>query len=145
MELDHSGVDLIVGLLGSAGGWDFPEIRVQVKSWSQPVGSDSHWHYNGLTEKQFNMLAGDNFRVPRFLFVVTVPSDPELYTEAGHDCLRLAHAGYWISLVGHERFEEPSSRRRTKLEIPKENLLTASVLRELVAVDIPGQRKAEAL
>jgi Domain of unknown function (DUF4365) len=126
---DCTGVDYDISGTQELRG-DFPCMKVQVKSWSAPKGSDDAWHYGGLTEKRFNALAGPR-RLPRFLFVVIVPRDTDTFAEADDDLLRLSRAAYWVSLENSPRIENPSCQRRVRLLIPKQNLLTAKSLRVL--------------
>jgi hypothetical protein len=62
---DLTGIDFQIKSTREVGD-DFPRMEVQVKSWSAPNGDDRLWHYRGLTEKQFNHLAGRRI-VPAFL------------------------------------------------------------------------------
>lgn len=106
---------------------DYPLIRVQVKSWSTPQGNDDAWRYRGLTEKQFNFLAGTR-TVPTFLFLVMVPSDIRNYALADHQLLRLSHAAYWRSLADEPKIPDPSPDRKVTVTVPRQNLLTIESL-----------------
>jgi hypothetical protein len=111
---------------------------VQVKSWSVPRGSDDAWNYRGLTEKRFNALAGAR-RVPRFLFLVIVPSDIDAFADADEELLRLRRAAYWVSLESLNRIEDPRCDRHVPVLVPKQNLLTAKSLRTLCEdAGLPG-------
>lgn len=119
---------------------DFPLIRVQVKSWSVPRESDGSWRYRGLTEKQFNALAGDR-RIWCYLILVVVPSDVGSYAYAGDDCLRLSRAAYWVSLRDHNLIKDPSSERKVQVLVPRQNLLTVEKLTSLCEDSgLPGRR-----
>lgn len=131
-DLDVTGVDLMLCEPTDGGGVRYPSVEVQVKSWCDPRGTDSHWLYDGLTEVQFNRLAGGGFRIPRYLFVVIVPRESELYGLAGEGHLLLNHAAYWTSLAGFDPVAEPGDSRRRRVEIPKANLLTTQTLRRLL-------------
>jgi hypothetical protein len=127
---DCTGVDFDITYPGVLGEETFPEIKVQVKSWSDPKTDPddlTQWRYPRLTQKRFNALAG-KFRVPRFLFMVVVPEVREQYADADEDRLMLSHAAYWASLEDHERIAEPSCEVRQPVLIPKANLLTTSSL-----------------
>ena len=109
---------------------DYPQVEVQVKSWSTPKGTDGYWTYRGLTEKRFNAIAGDSWRVPRLLFLVIVPHDTE-YADADERLLRLSHAAYWISLRHASKIPAPSCDRKVQISVPKRNLLTVQALTDL--------------
>lgn len=117
----------------SRGSRDFPRLEAQVKSWSRPRGSDNHWRYDGLTEKQFDSLAGGGFRVPRYLFLVIVPDAVDAYSDVDHECLRLNHAAYWASFADDERPTAPSADKRRPVEVPKDNLLDVKALWALLS------------
>jgi hypothetical protein len=126
---DCTGVDFDLSSPREIDG-DFPCVKVQVKSWSVPKESGESWRYTGLTQKRFNALAGVR-RIPRFLFLVVVPPDVNMYAWADQDVLRLSHAAYWISLQDQEQFAAPVCERKIPLLIPKRNLLTAQSLKAL--------------
>lgn len=114
---------------------------VQVKSWSVPVERPGVWRYDRLTQKHFNALAGGNRRIPRYLFVVIVPSDSRYYANVREHILELSHAAYWISLANHEKIQDASSERRVPITIPHENLLTIDSLVTLCeGSQMPGRR-----
>lgn len=128
-DIDYDGVDYEFTLIGRARGHRYPKIEAQVKSWSTPKSADElHWNYDRLTQRQFNRLAGADFHVPRFLFVVIVPTDARDYTFASHDALRLSHAAYWVSLERHTRISEDSPDKYVKVAIPKTQLLDVETL-----------------
>jgi len=106
---------------------DYPLIRVQVKSWSAPQGNDDAWRYRGLTEKQFNFLAGTR-TIPTFLFLVMVPSDIRNYALADDQLLRLSHAAYWRSLADEPKIPDASANRKVTVTVPRQNLLTSESL-----------------
>jgi hypothetical protein len=81
-----------------------------------------------LTQRQFNRLAGSDFHVPRFLFIVIVPSDSAEYTLAGHDALLLSHAAYWVSLESREQIPENNPDKYVNVSIPKAHLLSVEAL-----------------
>jgi hypothetical protein len=105
-----------------------------------PNESGAAWRYSGLTEKRFNALAGPK-RIPRFLFLVIVPPNVSDYAYSDDDFLQLKRAAYWVSLMDHERFVEPSCKRRVSVIVPRRNLLTVESLTALVEdPDLAGGR-----
>lgn len=134
-DLDVNGVDMGFEETGDRGGIRAPEIKVQVKTWSAPRSSGPYWDFDGLTEAQFNKLAGPGFRTPRFLVVVIVPTDSPAYCSADDGQLRLSHAAYWVSLRDQDPIAAPGDKRRRRVRIPKANLLTPDSLRSLLDDD----------
>jgi len=139
---DLFGVDLYICGTDEVGD-DYPLLGIQVKSWSVPKARDGSWHYRGLSEKQFNALAGTRRTIPRLLALVVVPSNVSGFTAADEDLLRLSHAAYWMSLRDKERIAEPSERK-VPLMIPRRNLLTVETLTWLCARSATGQSAASA-
>lgn len=118
----------------------WPGIDLQVKSWSRPAGSGDHWRFDGLNEKQYNKLAGDHVH-PRYLVVLLVPADRAELTEVVRDGLLLRHHAYFTRVAG-PRIESPDGTRRRRVEVPKQNVLTAGALRALVNPALLTQRSA---
>ncbi len=131
---DRSGVDFAVGYPGEHGTVRYPQIEIQVKSWSRWPRDDDHewWDYDGLSETQFNALAG-LLQVPRYLVLVLVPDDPWEFTDADHFALHLAHAAYWVSFVDEPLIASPSKTKRRQVRVPKNNLLTVRSLLTLLS------------
>ena len=48
----------------------------------------------GASTFNYNNLAGEGFSVPRYLFLVVVPSDVNLFAEVDETSMRLSHCGY---------------------------------------------------
>jgi hypothetical protein len=109
---------------------DYPLIKVQVKSWSDPKYDGEDWHFRGLNEKQFNVLAGHR-TVPAFLFLVIVPSNAREYAHADSQTLQLRHSAYWVSLADRPKIADPDSRRSVRVDVPRSNLLTIGTFTDL--------------
>ena len=101
-----------------------------MKSWSVPQVDGNAWRFRGLTEKQFNILAGPQ-TVPTFLFLVVVPQNPRNYTRADAQRLQIHYAAYWVSFEGQPKFPDPSGDRHVPVTVPQENLLTVDSLTAL--------------
>lgn len=138
-DLDMMGVDFTLSYPGSRGTTRFPMIDVQVKSWSQTMGTDDAWHYP-MRVSHYNDLAGDGYSIPRYLFLVLVPGKVNQYTDADVDALRLYHSGYWASLADQAPIDIRQQQSIT-VHVPKRNLLTVEALRGLIGA-IPAQRAA---
>jgi len=93
--------------------------------------SSGYLSYRGLNEWQFNRLAGPDFTVPRFLFVICVPADNQRYAASMTDGVMLRHLGYFVSLRSEQPITNPDRRRRRMVKVPTANVLTAATLRRL--------------
>jgi Domain of unknown function (DUF4365) len=131
-DLDHDGVDFLLRLPGRRGPAASPGIDVQVKSWSKRRQSDGMWHYDGLNEMQYNLLAGPNYTVPRYLFLVNVPPKADNYATVLTDGLLLRYQAFYTSLRDNELIADPSTRRRRMVEVPVGNVLTVRTLQGLL-------------
>ncbi|GGP71246.1 DUF4365 domain-containing protein [Streptomyces melanogenes] len=136
-ERDRVGVDWQLGYAGRRGTRRFPAIEAQVKCTSSPDVNGDHIRYK-LKVKNYNQLAGPDYEMPRFLFLVLAPADPFAWAHATEDRLSLSHAAYWLCL--HDQQPLPSvaqSKTDTTrtVHIPRANLLTADSLHDLFAED----------
>ncbi|MCE7001771.1 DUF4365 domain-containing protein [Kibdelosporangium philippinense] len=133
-DLDLDGVDLGFRMPGRTTGVASPCVEAQIKSWSRGEMKQgvSEWHFNGLNEAQFNRIAGDDFTVPRFLFLVRVPSNNMDYVEFTTDGMLLRHLAYYCSLQLETPIEKPDKSRRRPVRVPVANVLTARSLLNLV-------------
>lgn len=134
---DVDGVDLTLRLPGLVDGVYSPFADVQVKTTSKPRARGGEWHFDGLTEVQFNKLAGADYSAPRFLFLICVPATADQYASVNPDGLLLRRLGYFTSLEHESRIERPSTTRRRPIRVPIGNVLTVQSLRSLV---MPGAR-----
>lgn len=130
-DLDADGIDLGFRATGRYGRVYSPTIEAQIKTWSNPSGSSGYLIYRGLNEWQFNRLAGPDFAIPRFLFVVCVPSDNQQYAASVTDGVMLRHLGYFVSLRSETPIMNPDRRRKRPVRVPTANVLTATKLRRL--------------
>jgi hypothetical protein len=130
-DLDVDGIDLGFRATGRHGRVYSPTVEAQIKTWSAPSGSSGYLVYRGLDEWQFNKLAGPDFTVPRFLFVICVPTDNQHYSVPTTDGVLLQHLGYFVSLRSEKPIAEPDRRRKCSVRVPTANVLTASTLRRL--------------
>lgn len=138
-DLDVTGEDFTVGYPGQRESLRYPKIDVQIKSWSRPTGTATSWRYR-MRAEHYNELAGGLFYLPRYLFLVVVPDDPDRYTTVSNDALRLHRAGYWASF-GKQR--QVSGVQSLTVDVPRRNLLTPASLRALFSVHdatLPGPR-----
>jgi hypothetical protein len=137
LDVDVTGVDFYINLPGARGTTRYPKIEVQVKSWCNPRGDAESWRYP-MEVRHFNDLAGDQFEVRRFLFLVIVPSESVHYAAVETEALQLRHCGYWASLADREPLDE-LVQRRTTVHVPKQNMLTVPALQALMT-RVPAKR-----
>lgn len=131
-DVDLDGVDLCIKLPGPTE-WGFsPRIEVQVKTISTLEVRRGLVNFDGLNQEQFNKLAGTDFTVPRYLFVIHVPRSAADYSDLSTSGLLLRHIGYYISLNDRDTLPSAQATRRIRVKIPVSNVLTAVSLRALV-------------
>ena len=129
-DIDRCGIDWIFTFAGSNGRHQYPKVEAQVKAWHEPVEDSSSWKYS-LKVKYFNKLAGRAWQIPRFLFIVIAPSDPEEWVDVDHDSLVLRRAGYWASLMDEDPIDGQHPDTKHMVRVPKVNLLTPDSFRSL--------------
>ncbi|WP_217140438.1 DUF4365 domain-containing protein [Streptomyces sp. AC627_RSS907] len=135
-ERDRVGVDWQLGYTGRRGTRRFPAIEAQVKCTSSPDIHEDHIRYP-LKVKNYNQLAGPDYEMPRFLFLVLAPADPFAWSHATEERLRLSHAAYWLCLHDQDPVDldgRSGSGTRT-VYVPRANLLTVDSLHDLFAED----------
>lgn len=128
---DRDGTDLILGRAGDFGPTRSPRIEVQVKSWSNPRGTERDWRYGELRVKHFNKLAGGGFHIPRFLVLVIVPATSAGWVDVTYERMALAHAAYWVSLSDRSPVLGRDPEGRVTVSVPRANLLDAESLQGL--------------
>lgn len=131
-DLDLDGVDLGFRLPGPVGGAVSPAIEVQVKSTSMARAAHGEWYFDGLSEVQFNKLAGSDFTIPRYLVLVCLPPQPCEYADFRTEGMLLRRLGYFVSLENEQRIPEPDRNRRRPVRVPVGNVLTVHSLRGLI-------------
>ncbi len=136
-DLDVDGVDLLLRLPDHP----FPAIDVQVKSWARPRKSGGTWRFDGLNEVQFNKLAGRDYLIPRYLFLVVVPADPVRYSEISAEGMLLRYQGFYLSMREETQVGQPNPARRHAVHVPIGNILSARSLLTLM-LPSPSQRDA---
>ncbi|MFI7067443.1 DUF4365 domain-containing protein [Kribbella sp. NPDC050124] len=131
-DVDHDGVDFCIKQPGpSRFGWS-PRIDVQVKTTSRPRRRAAALDFDGLNQVQFNQLAGTDFVVPRYMFLVIVPANAAEYAALQTTGLLLRDVGYYVSLRDRPRIDEPRNDRRIRVAVPTSNVLTVTALRKLI-------------
>ncbi|MFD9876641.1 DUF4365 domain-containing protein [[Kitasatospora] papulosa] len=133
-ERDRVGIDWQLGHPGKQGTRRFPAIDVQVKCTTPTPVQDDHFTYE-LRVKNYNALAGREYTLPRFLFLVLAPADATSWTQASHDHLLLRHAAYWYCLHDREPLMDMADSSRRRIHVPRANLLTVDSLHELFDED----------
>lgn len=135
-DVDLDSVDLCLKLPGRTQRGFSPRIDVQVKTVRKLDVSNGLIKYGRLNYAQFNMLAGTDFTVPRYLFVVHVPPSTARYADLSTYGLLLRHIGYYISLSDESPLPVSDPNRHIRVKIPLSNVLTAESLRDLVTGNV---------
>jgi hypothetical protein len=89
-----------------------------------------------LDARQYRKLIGIR-QVRAYLIVVGVPDDPANYIQASVRSLVLNHCAYWTSLE-NDPCPLREDQERVSVRVPSTNLLTATVLRELLDNNVPA-------
>lgn len=129
---DSAGVDLGIRLPSRVDHTMSPGIDVRVCSSSESRQMGSEWHFDGLTEIQFNRLAGTGFLYPRLLFLVRVPDDRSEFATVQTDGMVLRQLGYYRSLEHEPKIDDPDATRRKPVRVPLSNVLTDRTLLALI-------------
>ncbi|MCO8277071.1 DUF4365 domain-containing protein [Actinoplanes sp. TRM 88003] len=135
-DIDADGVDLGLKSVAGRARTYSPTIEAQVKTWSTPSVSAGYLNYRGLDEWQFNRLAGPNFSIRRYLFLITVPAESHLYASSLTDGVLLRHLGYYLSLETEQPIAAPDRSRKRAVRVPIANVLTAATLRRLTETEL---------
>ncbi|HEY0620873.1 MAG TPA: DUF4365 domain-containing protein, partial [Kribbella sp.] len=109
---------------------------VQVKTTSRAKRRDAAFDFDGLNQRQFNQLAGTDFVVRRFLFLVIVPTRAAEYAALNTAGLLLRDVGYYVSLQQLDRIARPDTGKRVRVTVPTANVLTVTTLRRLINPDV---------
>jgi hypothetical protein len=123
--------DLQVYTPGPKGTSSSRQICIQVKSWSNPKGSELCYNYP-LEVSAYNHLAGGDHDVRHYLALCIVRSGTDDYADAQGSRLHLKHAAYWLSLR-NETPDNTLNQESTKtVYVPKNHLITPVTMRALV-------------
>ncbi|UGT42164.1 DUF4365 domain-containing protein [Nocardia yamanashiensis] len=131
-DVDLDGVDLCLKLPGRTDRGFSPRIDVQVKTVATLRERQGTIAFDNLDQVQFNKLAGPGFTVPRYLFLIHVPSSATDYADLRTAGLLLRHIGYYLSLADQTPLPAPDRKRHVRVKVPIGNILTAASLRALV-------------
>jgi hypothetical protein len=133
-SLERDGIDLGIRFPGRVNGVASPGIEVQIRAWPDPreAPSAAEWDFTGITEVQFNRIAGDDFTIPRYLVLVRVPQEIGEYAEFRTDGMLFRHLAYYWSGRDETPVDEPSADRCRSVRVPVANVLTVRSLLALV-------------
>lgn len=126
---DYDGVD--VKIFGRFKDGDVPcrpEIEVQLKSTTNLSVGDKVVKYQ-LRVENYNLLYGNHFSIPRYLFVLDLDEEPITWATLTDEALLLSKKCYWISLEKYGPIDNTSS---ITIEIPKDQVLTRESLNEIM-------------
>ncbi|MFJ1458099.1 DUF4365 domain-containing protein [Nocardia sp. N2S4-5] len=135
-DVDLDAVDLCLKMPGRTMRGFSPRIDVQVKTVRKLDVGDGLINYSRLSHDQFNKLAGTDFTVPRYLFVVHVPPNTAQYADLSTYGLLLRHIGYYVSLSDRQPLSTSDPGRHIRVKIPLSNVLTVPSLRALVTGNV---------
>lgn len=82
------------------------------------------------TPRPDNVLRDPGLCCSRYLVVLVLPAQEELWVSQSVDALTIRHCAYGLSLQG---FPATRAKRSVRLLIPKENIFSAAAIQELLA------------
>lgn len=136
-EPDVTGDDFTLGYPGQLAGVRNPKVDVQVKSRSRRTVDWKHGHWAlRLEVAHYNQLAGCDYALPRFLFLVVVPDELPDYVQAGERSTLLRHCAYWICLHDRDRVD-PERQKTVSVAVPAANRLSVNSLVQLLERRMP--------
>lgn len=127
---DDIGIDCTLSRKQRSGRIRFPKIEVQVKCWSRPRGNPDAWRYP-LRVHNYNHLAGKDFDVPRFLFLVISPVDQKPWVDVDEERFLMRHAAYWACFHDAEVLSGRPKDSTFTVSVPRANLLDVTSLDSL--------------
>lgn len=129
-ERDHGVDGTFIPILETEDG-RVPSSLVldfQLKSSIRALPRETDVVYD-LEVRAYNYLVSRGSRgTPCLLLLKVLSPDPELWIETSDDRLIMNGACYWIKLIG----ERSSNKKTVRIWIPRQQLLTPRVLRDLL-------------
>lgn len=89
---------------------------------------DDYIKYN-LEAKTYNDLVDENVGTPRILILYKLPNERSLWFNINESGIYLKECAWWCSFVGQER---TTNKERIVIKIPRSQVLTPDILRELM-------------
>lgn len=132
MVLDDDSVDLMITGkgFGQDGGIRNPQLHLQLKCTSQNMISGSVIKFP-LSRKNYDDLRGDRYLSPRYLVVMLVPEDVEMWAHHSDDHMILKHCCYWASI---KDYPETTNQKKVTVDVPLSQRLTPDSLRDLMTL-----------
>jgi hypothetical protein len=131
-DADHVGIDLGIRSPGLASRTMSPGFDVLVRAWAETRQRGGDWEFDGLSEAQFNQLAGADRLYPRYLVLISLPERPSEYATVWSDGMKLRQLGYYRSFAAEHRIAQPDPMRPRTVRVPLSNALTLRALQELI-------------
>lgn len=138
-----SGVDLGIRLPGAAAPTMSPGIDARVQSTANALHRGYQWQFDGLTEVEFNQLAGRDFLYPRYLFLVCLPEYQREYATVQSDGIVLRQLCYYRSFSDEQPIDHPDHDAPRPVTVPLANVLKGRVLHDLIQPIAGGSASAE--
>lgn len=89
---------------------------------------DDYIKYN-LEAKTYNDLVDENVGTPRILILYKLPNERSLWFNINESGISLKECAWWCSFVGQK---PTTNKERISIKIPRSQVLTPDVLRELM-------------
>lgn len=127
-DVDNDSVDLILKGRGFTSGIRNPQLEIQLKCTERDAGCDEYLSYQ-LSIKNYNDLRADNLLCHRYLFILVVPKDTEIWLAHEIDHIKIKHCCYWFNL---SNLEPTSNDASVTIKIPRSNILPSSSMLSLM-------------
>jgi hypothetical protein len=109
-------------------------IDVQLKSTTGAILTDTEVRYD-LEVRTYDYLRDERPAAHRLLVLFVMPDEEVDWVSQTEDAFCLRRCIYWVRLRGRSAVETTAT---TRISIPRQNVLTAAALIDLLASPIPG-------
>ncbi|WP_203009206.1 DUF4365 domain-containing protein [Pseudomonas paraversuta] len=135
LMVDDDSIDIQLSGKGFTGMLRNPMVQLQLKCTSQNLVSGNVIKFP-LSRKNFDDLRGGNVICPRYLVVLLIPEDDELWVKHHSSHMALHNICYWLSL---RDFPNTNNISSVTVEIPLSQRLTTTSLRHLLTLASDGE------
>lgn len=136
-ELDYDNDSIDIKLIGKdfSGKFRSPEIHIQLKSTTDDFNKNGIIKFQ-INKKNYEDLRGTNLAFPRYLFIYLLPMNCCDWLIEKNSYVELYKNGYWYSLRNSPDINKFKSKI---INIPKKNLITKSILLEMMVKASDGE------
>jgi Domain of unknown function (DUF4365) len=128
IRVDDDSVDLGVASRIASKIPRAPRLELQLKCTSDLIRKKNHISFS-LKKKNYDDLRVDDLIVQSLLVVLLVPKNEHDWLHHSETEMAFRHCAYWTSLRGMKEKKNP---RKVSIRLPRENVFSADVLRNLM-------------